>query len=605
MQFFRTLIDRLRRVNSTTEAPNYFDQEERRLVVRAIVVGAVVWAMVYALKFVVHEVAEFVLTWVEAGPSPVLLFIPLIVGALIVAAFSLYRASHVYYRDNSDHVHELVDVEGDGLERTIALYYTSEPSFEQALQGQEGVEVRWELPTWSLALRKFAATVATIGSGGSGGLEASVTLIGESLAAGLFKPRPWIHSAETRVGFIRRLTHWWQANTTDDLQTAQLCGIAAAIATLLGVPFAAAFFASEVMYRHRPLIEKLIYALISALVAYFLSSVAARGHTAMFEVELLYVPPSTLRYYGVLLFMSILIALMSIYFTRIRVQVEEGLHRNVPNVWQRHLLGALLTGTVALATLLIGERLGMEEHGLELVLGTGEAVIDMALAGELTATVALVALVAKMAATLMTIGTGGSAGFLVPSLFFGAMIAAAFANWFGYEPMTLIIPAMVASLISMVNVPLTAILLAVELFGAHYMLPALLALVVCSLIALNNTIYRTQRERFEKRQILPGVSVRRVPIPKQWADRTLIELDFRRKFDLNVIGLVEMSGPDGLPHTRLGTASQTVLEADDILVVLGRDEKLDALDDALLEMTAHEEAAPRLSAEIPDDLHGD
>jgi H+/Cl- antiporter ClcA len=41
------------------------------------------------------------------------------------------------------------------------------------------------MPTFSLAVRKFLATWATLGSGGSGGLEASVALIGESLAAGV------------------------------------------------------------------------------------------------------------------------------------------------------------------------------------------------------------------------------------------------------------------------------------------------------------------------------------------------------------------------------------------------------------------------------------
>lgn len=586
----RSLIHRARGVNPVHDLPNYFDEEERRLVVRAVVVGVVVWALVYALKTAVHWLFHWTLEGLEASSSLLLVFVPLLIGALIVAALSKFHAARVYYRGKDDHVHVLNDVEGDGLERAIALYYTSEPSFEQALQGQEGVEVRWELPTFSLALRKAAATLATMGSGGSGGLEASVTLIGESISAGLFKPRPWLQTAEKRVSIVERIFRWWQANTTDDLQTVQLCGIAAAVATLLGVPFTAAFFASEVMYRQRPLIEKLIYALISALVAYFLTTLVSAGHTSMFEVELLYVPPATPRYFAVLLVMAIVIAVVSVYFTRFRAWFEGGLHRRIPNVWRRHLLGAALTAVVAIATAVLVERLALTEHGLELVLGTGESVIDLALAGNLTTAVALIALSAKMMATLTTIGSGGSAGLLVPSLFFGTMVAAAFANGFGYEPMMLIIPGMTASLVSIVNVPLAAILFAVEMFGTVYMLPALLVLVVCSLLALNNSIYRTQRETFDKREILPGVGVRRLPIPQQWAGHTLIDIDFRRRFDLNVIGLVEMSGPDGLPHTRLGTASSTLLEANDILVVLGRDEKLDALELALAEMLAETRA---------------
>ncbi len=115
--------------------------------------------------------------------------VPLVVGALLTCAIALWRASYVYFRDKGGHVHSLNDVEGDGLEPTIALYYTSEPGLDRMLLGVEGVRARWNLPTFSLALRKALATLATIGLGGSGGLEASVTLIGESLAVGLFKPR--------------------------------------------------------------------------------------------------------------------------------------------------------------------------------------------------------------------------------------------------------------------------------------------------------------------------------------------------------------------------------------------------------------------------------
>lgn len=215
------------------------------------------------------------------------------------------------------------------------------------------------------------------------------------------------------------------------------------------------------------------------------------------------------------------------------------------------------------------------------MLGPGETAVSLALAGEMTLTLALIALFAKMLGTLATIGSGGSAGLLVPSLFFGTMVAAALADLFGYEPMLLIIPAMTASLVSIVNVPLAAILFTVEVFSAAYMLPALVVLVVASILAHDNTIYRTQREKLGKRQILPGVSTRRVPVPPAWAGQTLVELNFRQRFDLNVIGMLEVHGTDGNPHIRLEASATTPLEAGDILVVLGADEKLAALEAAI------------------------
>ena len=60
----------------------------------------------------------------------------------------------------------------DQEERRLVIQ-ASEPAFEQALTGQEGVEVRWQMPTVTLAVGKFLATLTTIGSGGSGGPEAS------------------------------------------------------------------------------------------------------------------------------------------------------------------------------------------------------------------------------------------------------------------------------------------------------------------------------------------------------------------------------------------------------------------------------------------------
>ena len=292
-------------------------------------------------------------------------------------------------------------------------------------------------------------------------------------------------------------------------------------------------------------------------------------------------PPSDVRYFGVLVLLGAIVSIMSVVFARLRKWLDDILHHRQPNIWRRHLIGATATAVIAIAVAYGASFFGITDHGLELVLGPGESVIHMALNGELTLAIAIIALVAKMLATLTTISSGGSAGLLVPSLFFGSMVAAGLAEIFGYQGMMLVIPAMTASLVSIVNVPLAAILFTVEIFGARYMLPALIVLVVTNILAHNNTIYRTQRETISKRQILPGVSVRRVKIPSKWAGKTLIDLDFRNRFELNVIGLLELHAADGLPHVRMQQASTTTLEEGDILVVIGSDEKLEAMETAV------------------------
>ncbi|MEM7345277.1 MAG: chloride channel protein, partial [Chloroflexota bacterium] len=267
---------------------------------------------------------------------------------------------------------------------------------------------------------------------------------------------------------------------------------------------------------------------------------------------------------------AVIISLISIYFGRLRASFEYMFHHNLPNIWQRHLTGAILTGVIAIVAIyLTGE-------GPALILGPGEEPIFAAFAGELTLGVALIALIAKMLATLTTIGSGGSAGLLVPSIFFGTMVAAALAQVFGYPADTLIVPAMAASLVSIVNVPLAAILFIAEVFGAAYMVPALVTLVVASILAHENPVYRTQREVEENQQIIPGYSIRRVAVPPSWAGQTIIELQIRQTYGLNVIGIVEQHSHEGEAHehTQLNPSFSTPLELGQVLIVLGEDETI-------------------------------
>jgi len=561
------------------ELPGSFDRNNRRLVIQSLVVGAAVWAPVFVLKLLVHTTFVQVVAWLSGRPV-VLVALPLLAGASIVALIVVRgRPAMIAYHDDHDHIHELIDMEGDGVERAIALYYASEPSFERALLGKEGVEVRWELPTVSLAVRKFVATWATLGSGGSGGLEGSVALMGESIAAAIFKPRPLLRAGAQRRWLSAPLA-WWSSVETDHLQTAQLSGIAAAVATLTGAPFTSAFFAAEVMYRRRPLVEKLIYSLIATLVAYFLSSVVHLGHQTLFTVDSLYLPSSSWGYYGLVLLISLIIVLVSAVFIQLRRALENAFHHRLPNIWLRHLTGAALTALVSVVVVALTFGRGLIDHGgaLQLVLGTGDWAIGRALAGELTLGLALVALVGKMVATATTIGSGGSAGLLIPSLYLGAMVATIVAVRTPYEPMTLIVPAMTASLVSIVNVPLAAMLLPVELFSGHYLPPALLAVIVCSLLTQKTPIYRSQREGFDNRQIAPGVAVRRVMVPAHWDRRTLVDLDLRRRFNVTVIGVLELVGEGGRAQVRLDPAISLPLSIGDTVVVMGADDDLDQLD---------------------------
>jgi CIC family chloride channel protein len=546
--------------------PSQFDRREQHLVVASIVIGAVVWAAVFALKWLVHELFAHVLEWVEPTPMQLAIFIPLVIGSLITILLATWRASSVYFRDESGHVHALNDVVGDGLERTIALYYSSEPAFERALLGVEGVRARWELPTFGLALRKFGATLATLGLGGSGGLEASVTLIGESLAVGLFKPRPRLLPHRL---WALRFWRWWRTFDPDELQTVQLSGVAAAVTTLLGAPLAGAFFAVEVMYRRRPVIEKLIYALVASLTAFLLNQALASHASALFTAENLAPPPLEWRYYLLLGGLAIFVAFIDVYMRRVRGAMSDFFRNRIGLGWRRHVIGALLTGVIGLtAAWISGE-------SLDLVLGTGEQVVAAAMAGQLTLQVAVIALIGKLLATMSTITSGGSAGMLVPSIYLGCMAGVIVANLGGYPAAMLIVPSITASLVSLINVPLAALMLTVEAFGAAYLLPSLVVLLVTLLLSHPNSVYRTQREQDESREILPGYIVRRINVPPAWHGKTLRDLDLRARYEVNVIGSVEKraQGLQVIPNVPVIRP----LRAGDRLVVIGEAAHVGAL----------------------------
>ena len=566
---------------------SHFDPHEQRLVFQAVVVGVVVWAMVYPLKVAVHHGFGGLVSMFEHVPYIFFILIPLALGAIVVNIIASYHPTFLPYEDADGHIHQLNAVEGDGLERAISLYFSSEPRLEKV---GVGVEARWKLPTFSLAFRKIGATLATLSTGGSGGLEASVTLIGESIAAGIFKPRRRRRPGH-EIPIFDRLAAWWQATEHEDLQTAQLCGIAAAASTLLGTPFAAAFFAIEVMYRRQPIVNRLIYALMSSLIAFFLTHVAGSEHALFSETPVTVPAVFSTKYYLALFVVCLNIAIVGIYFRHARSALDQFFVDKFPSSLHRHLAGAFGVGTVVIATHYVLQFAGISTEHLaqgpagviELVLGPGESVLELAVVGKLTLGLAVVALFAKLIATLMTITSGGSAGLLFPTIFFGTTIAVVWSHVFGIEsPLVLVAPAVTASLVSIVNVPLAAILIVIELFGASYVVPALFALVATAILTHHNNIYRTQQESFDVRRVFPGVSIHRIVIPDVWHGKSIVELDVRRQFGLTVLGLVDrQSDDDFASDVAVNPNPEGQLQRGDVIVVLGKDADLKRFTDEL------------------------
>jgi len=562
-------------------------KEQRKLAGQAVVIGVAVWIAIFALKERVHWLFHEGLHWIAHAPTPWVLFIPLFLAALLVGLIAQYRSQTINFRNQEGEIEALNDVEGDGIERAIALYFAADPSAHKgATTDPAGVDARWKKPTISMAVRKFVASLITLGSGGSGGLEASSALIGENLGAWYYKVQSGRPPAKAEVSPGRGELPWVAPNR-DYLQTAQLCGIAAAVTVLLGAPLSAAFFASEVMYRNRPLLEKLFYSLISAATAQVMSTFIGGANPTMFGVETTRTPTfDGLHYWIGLALMGIAIAFVGQIYRLLNVQFHAWFQKGIGNRFVRLLAGFGLTGAIALAVYYLTRWLGITDRGLELVLGSGESMVVAAFAGQVTLTMALIGLVAKMVATLATINSGGSAGLLVPSFFFGTMVAAAFARLFQADPVLFIAPALTGSLIAIVNTPFAALIFVAEEFGARYLAPALLILIVTGLFSNPKSIYRAQRVALDSIEILPGYDIHLIPVPAAWVGRTLAELKLHEQFEVQVVGLLDRSAETDQPSVLFGSelSEETTLVVEDRILVYGQEKNLEAMEEAASEI---------------------
>lgn len=443
------------------------DNEQRALhdswdnIVRVTVIVAmmavVIWAACSALRWVVHASTDRLFSLLHhrgAELWPWGLLLGGLVASGLLRGFLMRRPGWT-------------DAAGDGIDVALANYHCT---YEHA---GDDPQPRFDRPAFALALRKLATTALTLAAGGSGGLEAPVVVIGESIGAGC-----------ARV-FRTRSEH--------ELRTYQLAGIAAAVSTLLGAPFTAALFAIEIAYGDRIIYRKFAYALLAGFIAYTLN------HRFIGSEPLFVVPPHTRAYtlteYGMTALVAVAISApvalgfgLFMKHTGALVQRFGGLARGAA--------GGLGTGLVALA---LYHAMSMHPHH---VLGMGEHTLAELLRPGASFTIGFlcVAALGKMLTTGLTIRSGGSAGLLIPSMFLGGVSGALTAQILaragvvaGLDPALFVVVGIASALVAVIGVPLAAIALVLEVFGTQYGPPAMLACGVTYVMTLRLRVYSNQR----------------------------------------------------------------------------------------------------------------
>ncbi len=424
-----------------------------RVVLLVAALSVAVWAACASLRYAAHEVSEALFhTSTHNGTAGFIALFAALIGGGILRSWLIARPGWK-------------DAAGDGMSVALSNYHVTYDD------DKDDPTPRYIRPAFGLAARKWLTTFITLASGGSGGLEAPVVTISEAMGAG------W-----ARV---------MRSVSEHELRTYQLAGIAAGVSTLLGAPFTAALFATEIAYNDRIVYRKFVYALFAAVITYVLNN-RVFGFQPLF-VATPHAEIYSLTEYAVTAVTAVLVsAPVALGFGLVMAQ-SKALVERVQPVWH----GAAGGLGVALVVAALWFGLGISpEH----VLGMGEHTIAELLAGDEHITVwwvLLAILAGKMLTTGLTIQSGGSAGILIPSMVFGGVsggLVATLLNMTGVlgqlDTSVFVVAGIASALVAVIGVPLAAIALVLEVFGSPYGPPAILACGVTYVLTLRMTVYR-------------------------------------------------------------------------------------------------------------------
>jgi CIC family chloride channel protein len=364
---------------------------------------------------------------------------------------------------------------------------------------------------------KPLASIATLGSGGSGGREGPTMQLGAALGS--------------TVGRYLKVSE-------RERRVLMVAGIAAGISAVFRTPLGAALLAIEMLYRDDFEAEALIPAVLASVIAYSVS-ITVFGESTMFG----HLIPYTFRPQHIPLF--ILLAIIVSLAASLFVGSLRAAHRFAKKLpvaeWLRPAVGGLALGIfVVLSIHFLAPFIGRGDRGVG-ILGGGYGIAQAAITGAdwlppgwQAVEVLVLLAIAKILATSLTIGSGGSAGDFAPALAIGATLGGAFGlaaqlilDDPTIQPGAFALVGMGAFYGGIANTPLAAVVLICEMAGSYELLvPLMLALGVAFVALRRVQLYPAQLR-----------SVRESPVHRQELDplhrircRDVVRLD--RKFEI-------------------------------------------------------------------------
>jgi CIC family chloride channel protein len=322
---------------------------------------------------------------------------------------------------------------------------------------------------------KFPATILTLGTFGSGGIVGPLIRICSGFTS--FVSGPLL----SPFGVLR----------TEGLRMPAICGASAAVGAIFHTPLAGGIFAAEVLRREN-LRYKDLFPAILASAAGVISSTYLFGQGAVFSVDAprASIEPRLLPWLPLVALFAGGVGMTFIFVFERTAKLLARVRAGQP---ARALIGSI---PVALIFLLLGKQpLGIS-MGLYNGLVRGNldaAILGKSVIGSAGLLIAFIIAI-KIAATSFTVGSGMSGGFTGPLVILGIASGALMSIPAGItpgEPAYYIFLAcgLPAILGAVMNIPIAAALLSIELFGADYALPAAVGGIISFLLFKTRSVY--------------------------------------------------------------------------------------------------------------------
>jgi chloride channel protein, CIC family len=307
-----------------------------------------------------------------------------------------------------------------------------------------------------LLLGKFAATLATLATGGSGGRVAPFVLMGGTIGKLCTRLNIFPHSRDYRVTTV--------------------CGAAAGVGALLGTPLGGGIFAAEVLFASSLDYNVLFPAILASMVGYMVNHLLLGGISFGCRLDYTF----SVHHLPPILITIALTAVVGMIFVYLYEGIKLPFGEKKKYRWLFPILGGF---GVTVIGLIFGRR----------VMGPGENLILTVLNNRDFISGGVILLIGKLLATTMTVKSGGSGGITFPAIIMGALSANIISGLFGIGDTVLhhaiICTGITAAMASVLNTPIAAVIIMLELFGVRAAPPVVLGAILGFIIGRPMVIY--------------------------------------------------------------------------------------------------------------------